>query len=69
MPSSHDLTIHDKTLVEQAREEYEALSLEQKKEITNLALLEEAEAQMAINEKDDKDKELAAEMLYQVLKI
>lgn len=33
LPSSHDLTIHDKTLVEQAREEYEALSLEQKKKL------------------------------------
>ena len=69
LPSSHDLTIHDKTLVEQAREEYEALSLEQKKEITNLALLEEAEAQMAIIEKDEQDKALAAEIVEMIYAI
>lgn len=45
LPSPNDLTISDKALVEQARDEYESLNLEQKKEVTNLNLLEAAEAQ------------------------
>ena len=66
LPSPNDLTISDKALVEQARDEYESLNLEQKKEVTNLNLLEAAEAQMVIIEKNEQDKALAAEIVEMI---